>query len=210
MCRALKADGVPGGDLLVLNSSASNPLNSQLIVATAIIRAKLGSRLTSVYAPAVIASFGSGAARVDVRAVAQKGPAHYWSAFTADFQQRKQTGSEMSAFTTIEESTLARHQLALGLVDSRLMLDIGSLVGLGYRFDIVKFGDPSPGATAGMPVRSAILAANAAVLQSMLTSITARGWPYDPEQARMTKVNGRSQLVIEFGAPSPMGILSSS
>ena len=53
----------------------SDPLGSAVIVATAAVRSLFGSRLTTVYAPTVIASFGSGSARIDVRAYAAGGAA---------------------------------------------------------------------------------------------------------------------------------------
>ncbi len=62
MCAALQASGVAAGRLLVLGTSASDPLGSDLVVATPALRSQFGARLASVYAPVVIASFGSGAA----------------------------------------------------------------------------------------------------------------------------------------------------
>ena len=86
MCHALEAYGVPVGDLLVMNSGRSDLLDPQVIVSTATIRHLFGNRLDSVYAPTVIASFGTGSARVDVRAVAPNGGA---AALQQDLQQRK-------------------------------------------------------------------------------------------------------------------------
>ena len=60
-------------------SGPSRPIRStlDLVVATADIRAQFGGRLASVYAPAVIASFGSGSARIDIRWVYPGGAAKY-------------------------------------------------------------------------------------------------------------------------------------
>ena len=80
MCAALQASGVAAGRLLVLGTSASDPLGSDLVVATPALRSEFGARLASVYAPVVIASFGSGAARIDIRAVAADGTAAYEAA----------------------------------------------------------------------------------------------------------------------------------
>ena len=84
MCAALQASGVAAGRLLALGTSASDPLGSDLVVATPALRSQFGARLASVYAPVVIASFGSGAARIDIRAVAADGTAAYDSALAAD------------------------------------------------------------------------------------------------------------------------------
>src|SRR6202012_4336945 len=64
-CAALQADGLTATRLLVLGRAASDPLGSDLVGATSAVRSELGPRLAGVYAPSVIASFGSGAARID-------------------------------------------------------------------------------------------------------------------------------------------------
>jgi hypothetical protein len=51
--------------------TTASPLGAQLVVATPVIRNQFGSRLATVYAPAVIAGFGSGAGQVEVRARTQ-------------------------------------------------------------------------------------------------------------------------------------------
>ena len=64
------------------------PEGSLLVVATPVIRNQFGTRLASVYAPLVIASFGSGAERVDVRYVAPGGTAAFESQLAADRKNR--------------------------------------------------------------------------------------------------------------------------
>ena len=92
MCAALEARGFPAGDLLTLGSAASDPLGSAVIVATAAVRSEFGSRLTSVYAPTVLATFGSGSARIDIRAYAAGGAAAYLTALRADQVVRQDLG----------------------------------------------------------------------------------------------------------------------
>lgn len=70
MCARLVQSGFPPASLIALGPGSPDPLGAQLVVATPAIRNQLGTRLASVYAPLVIASFGSGAERVDVRVVA--------------------------------------------------------------------------------------------------------------------------------------------
>src|ERR1019366_3731147 len=77
MCLALEAHGIPAGDLDELRPGSADPLGSDVIVATSAVRGELGARLSSVYAPAVIASFGSGNARIDIRAIAPGGARAY-------------------------------------------------------------------------------------------------------------------------------------
>ena len=67
VCGDLVSAGFPSGNVLTLGPGSNDPLGSVLVVATGPIRAHFGSRLASVYAPAVIASFGSGNARIDIR-----------------------------------------------------------------------------------------------------------------------------------------------
>jgi hypothetical protein len=63
MCRALRAQGFPASSLLVLRPGAAGLRLCDVIVATQGVRHLLGNRLQQENAPAVIARFGSGAAR---------------------------------------------------------------------------------------------------------------------------------------------------
>ena len=73
VCAGLAADGFPAGNLTVMKPAAPDPYGSVLVIATADVRSQFGSKLSSVYAPEVIASFGSGPNRIDVRVIAQSG-----------------------------------------------------------------------------------------------------------------------------------------
>ena len=84
MCSALLARRIAPGNLLELRSAAPDPLGSDVVVATAAVRSQFGTRLASVYAPAVLASFGSGRFRIDVRAVAPDGAAAYRAGLASD------------------------------------------------------------------------------------------------------------------------------
>ena len=74
MCSALAQHGFPAGNLNVLQPTSPDPYGSVLVIATADIRNQFGSKLAVVYAPEVIASFGTGANRIDIRVIAQRGP----------------------------------------------------------------------------------------------------------------------------------------
>ena len=74
MCSALLAHGFPAANLDSLRPSAPDPLASDMIAATAVLRSQFGPRLTSVYAPITVASFGTGSAQVDVR---DRGPGRF-------------------------------------------------------------------------------------------------------------------------------------
>jgi hypothetical protein len=207
MCRALKAHGVPTPDLHTLGPSAATPLGS-VVVATAAIRNQLGSSLTSVYAPTVLASFGSGNARIEVRVIAPHGAAAYLSQFRADQQLRKTAGAALLSLPGLAPS--AWRQLATGQVDSRLIVLLSYLT-TQSRLDILAFGDSGPGATAGMPLRSATLTGSMANLRSILAYVGTHETPtYRPAHTQIMRRDGRSELVIEFLAPGPLELFENT
>jgi hypothetical protein len=157
MCATLQANGLPLGDTLVLGSGASDPLGSDVVVATTAIRDQFGSRLSEVYAPDVIARFGSGNARIEIRAVAPDGAAAYRAALSADLLARKAAGAQLLLNSRIEVSAMARGQLAAGEPDSRLLITLAALAPL-HALYIAAFGDAGQGASPSMPLRSVSLA----------------------------------------------------
>ena len=210
MCLALRTYGVFPNDLFVLESKAANPYNYQIIIATAAVRDLLGSRLVSA-APAVLASFGSGNARIEIRQTERNGAAGYESALKTDLQQRKAfDGTALLNSLQVETSPSAHKQLAAGLVDARLGLLIeGMAAYLPQPVDIVAFGDLGPGASAGIPLRSATLAGSMATLRSTLRWARSKAaTPYPPTHAKITKVGGRNVLIVEFAAPVPLGVFN--
>jgi hypothetical protein len=210
MCAALQASGVAAGRLLVLGTSASDPLGSDLVVATPALRSQFGARLASVYAPAVIASFGSGAARIDIRAVAADGTAAYDSALTADRSARIEAGGQLIGNHHITMTAAAQTALRAGQVDPRLLAMLAALAAQ-QPLRILAFGDPSPGATAAIPLRSVELAPAkagaqaAARLRTMLSFLQAQQQPFLPTTTALVH---QSALSIEYAAPSPLGLLS--
>jgi hypothetical protein len=62
MCAVLQGRHVAAGRLLVLSPARAAPLGSDLVVAAPAVRSQFGARLTAVYAPVTLATFGSGAA----------------------------------------------------------------------------------------------------------------------------------------------------
>jgi hypothetical protein len=210
MCAALQASGVSAGRLLVLGTSAGDPLGSDLVVATPALRSQFGARLASVYAPVVIAGFGSGAARIDIRAVAPDGTAAYDSALAADRSARIAAGRQLIGNRRIAIPASAQAVLRAGQVDPRLLTMLAALAAQqSYR--IIDFGDPSPGASAGIPLRSVEIAPAgagtqaAARLRAMQSFLRAQQVPYLPMQAALV---GQSALSVQYAAPSPLGLLS--
>jgi hypothetical protein len=218
MCQALRADSIPAADLLELTSGESNPLRSAVIVATATVRDDFGARLSSIYAPAVIASFGSGDLRIDIRTIAPQGAAAYRLALNHDLQGRLAAGDQLLRSNRLAASAAASSQLLAGQVDSRLLIMIASIAALQPVY-VVSFADSGPGTGAASPFRTVELAdfngapdkLSSANLQPTLAFLRAQRPPYRAARAEMVRVGtGQTVLRIEFSAPSPLGLLSSA
>jgi hypothetical protein len=212
MCAALQAKGFPAGDLMTLGPGTSDPLGSAVIVATAAVRSLFGSRLTSVYAPTVIASFGSGAAQIDIRVYAAGGASSYLPALKADEQSRITVGRQLLRNPRVSAAPAAAQQLVTGQVDSRLLITIATLSGQGP-VSIAAFGDSGPGASPGAPLREAELAtpakAKSGYLASIITLLRAQQQPYLANSVTLVHLtNGQQVVRIVFAAPSPLGLLS--
>ena len=218
MCRNLAAHRIRAADLNVLRPDAASPLGSDVIVATAAVRREFGGRLSSVYAPVILASFGSGAARVDIRVIASQGAAAYRSELRADLRSRKMTGTQLSNSSRIAVSAAASRRLRAGLVDSRVLTVLTGLAAI-RPISLVSFGDSGPGASPGVPLRAAELAipgdtgsaGRPASLRAMLAQLTAQRPPYRPARAGSIRLrDGRVVLRIQFAAPSPLGLLGTA
>jgi hypothetical protein len=212
MCAALREQGIPAGDVLVLSpDTPSDPLGSDVVVATAALRSKFGARLASVYAPLVIARFGVGSASIEIRATAPYGAAAYLGSLTQDVLARRLAGAELLENTKLSATAPARAALTRGRVDTRLLSTIAALAAM-RRLRIIGFGDSGPGASPRAPFRSVEVAVAAAVragaLRPMRAFLRAQRAPWlaaDIAQGRLA--NGRPVLRFEFAAPSPLGLL---
>jgi hypothetical protein len=206
MCAALQAAGLQAARLLVLGTDATDPLGSDVVVATAAVRNEFGTRLASVYAPAVIATFGSGAGRIDIRAIAPDGAAAYQSDLTADRRGRVSAGTQLLRNPRITVATGARAALSAGDVDPRLLILLAALAAQ-QPVRVSAFGDPSPGASQAVPLRGATLAplrSGTASSRAMLSFIRAQQEPFLPLRASLV---GPSAVTVEYAAPSPLGLL---
>ncbi len=214
MCTLLQAQGIPAARLLALGGSTPDPLGSDLIVSTAAVRSQFGARLSGVYAPAVLASFGTGSAQTAVRVVAPDGAAAYLRSLRADEAARASVGRQLLHNPRLHPSATARRALAAGQVDSRLLTAFAALATI-HRVDVVDFAAPAAGASAGMPVRAADIAPAGPgtrrtpnTIGSLASFLRAQLPPY--RAARITVVrlaSGQPALRVVFGAPSPLGLL---
>jgi hypothetical protein len=206
MCSVLQAHGVPAGRLLILLLAAADPLGSDVVVATPAVRSQFGERLISVYAPEVIASFGTGAARIDSRAIAADGARAYQAALAADRAARIAAGRQLLRNHRISASKAARAALIAGDVDPRLLATLAALAAQ-QPVSIADFADPSPGAP-DVPLRSAEISASApSRLRPMLSFLHAQRTPYQPARIlTIPAAGGKLAIRIEYGAPGPLGL----
>jgi len=211
VCRALVSAGFPVGNVSELGPASNDPLGSALVVATGPIRAQYRSRL-AVYAPAIIASFGSGAARIDIRLVYPGGAASYGAVRQTDLRERKAVGAELLANSHIKASAAARAQLLSGNVDPRLP---GLLAFLADHHPgrITDFVDQSPGGGPASLLRSVDLATVVSAAHMTRAAYTAWMDAFIGQQQaefrpaswqQLTLPASGSVLRIEYGAPSPL------
>jgi hypothetical protein len=214
MCAALETAGIPAGRLFILGNGHPDPLGSDVIVSTAAVRSQFGARLDSVYAPVVLASFGTGSAQAAIRVVAPDGAAAYLTSLRADVAARVSAGSQLLQNSRIHPSAAARQALAAGQVDSRLLTAFAALATM-HTVEVLDFGAPAAGASPGMPLRSATLAPGPRglphrpnTLDSLASYLGAQLTPFRPAQITVLRLaSGRSLLNIEFSAPGPLGLL---
>lgn len=207
MCGELQQSGFPAGQLMELQPSAPDPLGSLLVVATPVIRNQFGARLASVYAPLVIASFGSGAEHVDVRYVAPDGSAAFESQLGKDKAGRIAAGAQLLANKRVHASAAARRALRAGQVDPRLLITLSALAHL-LPLQLVAFDDSSPGVGSNVPLRGAqVGAATSSGLRAMVAFLRAQQNQYAPAVARIARIaTGQSVVTVRYDAPGPMGL----
>jgi tetratricopeptide (TPR) repeat protein len=214
-CAALHQRGLPAGALLTFGPGGpADPLSADVIVVTAAVRAEFGARLAAVYAPAVLASFGSGTAGIQVRAIAADGTAAYLRAARADLTVRQRFGAELLANTHLIVSGPVRAALVAGRVDSRLLATLATLADI-EPLRVLAFGDAGPGASPGVPLRSAEIAAPSAAAvgwtQTALRFLAEQQAPFLPSLTALAHPAGAGRaLLVEYPSPSPLGLVGAS
>jgi len=212
VCTDLVNAGFPSANLLTLGPTSNDPLGSTLVVATAPIRAQYGSRLASVYAPAIIASFGSGTARIDIRLVYPGGTARYGTLERTALRARKAADAQLLTNSQIAASATARAQLLSGDVDPRLP-QLLAIMAQSHPVYIVDFINQSPGGGPASLLRSMDLATvdstahltRAAYLGWMQAFIDQQRAQYLPASVQQVTLHtGQNVLRIGYGAPSPL------
>jgi len=213
VCTDLANAGFASSSLNVLGSSSNDPLDSQVVVATAAVRSQFGGRL-SVYAPGVLASFGTGNARIDILWVYPDGAAAYNAALSSTLSLRKGAGAQLVTNGQIRFSAQARTALLTGQVDPRLLQLIAGMAS-SHPLYVVDFASDSPGGGRASLMRWVDLATS--VQAAHLTPGAYVGWmrsyigfqraEYHPDWDPLIRLHGQSVLRIGYSAPSQLNLL---
>jgi hypothetical protein len=198
MCSVLVSSGVAPGRLLPVGIGTPDPLGSDIVVATQVLRNQFGVLLTSVYAPGVIASFGSGASQIDIRVIAPDGAAAYESALASDRSARISAGVQLLGNSHVIMPPAAQVVLRAGQADARLLVMLVALA-VQQPVRVVSFGDPSPGADT--PLRSVEIVP--ASVSRVLVFLKAQREPFLPASV----TSSVSMVSFEYAAPGPLGLL---
>jgi hypothetical protein len=198
MCSLLQQHGVAAGRLVSLRTAAASGFGAGVLVVSPSADGKLAAQC----APALIASFGAGARRIEVCAAAAGGVAAYQTALAADLAARRSAGSQLTRNAHIRFTGPDAAELRAGEVDTRLLATLAALSSQ-YTFEVGPFGDTAPGG----PVlfRSATITGVGGGRSAALAMVRAQSPPYAPTRAAAAGPDG---LSIEFAVPSPLGVLS--
>jgi len=211
MCTALSAHGVAPSRLLSLPPSASGARGADIVAASPSAHAWL-----SADAPTLLASVGSGAQLIEVRALSPGGTTAYQAALRSDLAERRSAGAQLMHSRRIQASAQGTGQLAAGEVDARLLVMLAVLASQ-HSWRVIAFGAASPGVPlTEAPYRQVIIAAadnggGTASLAAALAVLRAQHGAYQPAQVTTVRLaGGQPGLRIDFAAPSPLGLLAGS
>jgi hypothetical protein len=205
MCRQLQRDGFPAARLKRLPRSARALLGPGVVIATAAVRSQFGPGLAAAYAPQVIASFGSGAARVDVRAIAPAGAAAFRIQLAAEQTALASAGRQLLGNKNVQASPSARAALSAGRVDARL-LTILALLSAQLPVRLASFTG-AHGAGSGVPLRAAQIDVTSPTARSAVVALLdAQQGPYRPAAVTVVGSGSRAIVALRFDAPAVLNI----
>ena len=205
MCQALEAAHVSASRLSVVQPSAPDPLGVEVIVATPALRSQFGPRLAAVYAPLVLASFGSGAQQIDIRYIAPGGTVAFDASLASAKHARIEAGQQLLSNKNVTATAQARSALLAGDVDPRLLVTLGLLAG-EMPVRLVAFDDSSPGTTSDIPLRGAQIGASASAGLSTMLAFLAQQTTYQPSHYYEARIASGQVVTVQYDAPGPMGL----
>jgi hypothetical protein len=197
LCPILQDQGIASGRLMPLRA-AGGPLGADVLVTSW----SAGGQLAARYAPARIASFGSGPGQVEVFAVPADGMAAYQTALRADLAARRSAGAQLLRNPRIRFTAPGAAALRSGQLDTRLLATLAVLASQ-YSFGVSALGDAAPGAPTLF--REVVITGIGQDRSGALSMLHGQDPPYVP--AHVAAV-GQTGLSIEFALPSPLGLLS--
>jgi hypothetical protein len=203
MCGEVQQHGFPAGQLMVLSPTAPDPLGSEVVIATPAIQSQFGLRLATVYAPEVLASFGSGPEQIVVRDIAPDGAAAFNAQLAKYRQDRIGAGRQLLKNSNIHANATTRAQLLTGQVDPRLLVTLAQLAH-GIALKLVAFDDKSPGEGYAVPLRGAEISATPAGLSAILQILDAQQGNFAPAGKGLTTIPGGQAVAVWYGAPGPL------
>jgi len=185
-----------------------------VVVATAAVRSQFGSRL-AVYAQGLLASFGTGSARIDILWVYPDGAAAYNAALSSTLNAREVAGAQLQGNSQIGFSAQARKALLSGQVDPQVLQLIDGLAGNGHPLYVVDFASESPGGGRASLMRWVDLATTvkgvhltpSAYVSWMRSYISQQRADYHPSWNYQVTVDGQHVLRIGYTAPSDLNLL---
>ena len=211
VCRDLAGSGFPSSSVNTLGPASNDLLGNTLVVATATIRNQFGS-LLDVWAPAILASFGTGNTRIDIRWVYPGGATAYHATLPVALRDRKGIEAELLTIRNIGLSAIAKRQVRSGQIDPYLAQVIVEMT-MYHPVRIADFASQSPGGGPASLLRWVDLATTVraahltptAYLSWMRSIINAQQLGYHPAWVRLvTLPDGQAVLRIGYGAPSPL------
>ena len=205
MCQALEAANISASRLSVVQPSAPDPLGVEVIVATPALRSQFGPRLAAVYAPVVLASFGSGAQQIDIRYIAPGGTVAFDASLAPAKHARIEAGQQLLSNKNVTATAQARSALLAGDVDPRLLVTLGLLAG-EMPVRLVAFDDSPPGTTSDIPLRGAEIGATASTGLSAMLAFLAQQTTYQPSHYYEARIASGQVVTVQYDAPGPMGL----
>jgi hypothetical protein len=203
MCGELQQQHFPAGRLMLLSPTAPDPLGSEVLIVTPAIQSQFGVRLATVYAPEVLASFGSGPEQVVVRYIVPDGAAAFNAQLAADRRDRIKGGGELLGNSNIHANATTRAQLLNGQVDPRLLVTLGYLASK-ISLKLVAFDDKSPGEGYAVPLRGAEISATSAGLSAILQILGDQQGSFAPAGKGLATVRGERVVAVWYGTPGPL------
>jgi hypothetical protein len=203
-------DLVNGGfsNVLPIGLGSNDPLGCNLVVD---IGHQFGSRMASVYAPVILASFGSGSAKVDIRWAYPDGTVAYNADERSALVARKKADVQLLKNSRIRLSAIARAQLRSGYIDPILPVLIAEMAHY-HPVRIVDFVNQSPGGGPASLLRSVDLATAhngthltpAAYVRWIHRVLHTQQSVFRPAWSPQIKLPTGQAVRIGYTAPSPL------